>query len=151
YNVVLQQAAYVSDMLTVAVTEGAYYAALAWQEDISYHHGTPVNGPLVSRSLLWEFTLQAPAYVIDAEALAASLAWPPHVLLNPRQPYGATQPLANVALSRPQPGHAPPHPGLKVPAVRSRHGPGATESNFVLFRLGRAPAGTLVGKWRLEI
>jgi RES domain len=151
YNVVLQQAAYASDSLTVAVTEWAYYLALDWHERIAGHHVAPVNGPLVTEDLLWAFTLTAPISVVDVEAVAASLPWAGHVLVNPARNYAATQRLANLALTRPFPGYPPPHAGLKVPAVRSRLHPSSTESNFVFFRLGRSPAGQRVGKWRLRV
>src|SRR3954466_15105555 len=42
YNTVLQQAAYVSDDLVVAVTEFAYYAGHAWQDRLGNHHVLPV-------------------------------------------------------------------------------------------------------------
>src|SRR4051812_18088695 len=65
YNVVLQQAAYASDSHTVAVTEAAFYASSDWQEQLARYHHPPLHGPLVSEALLWEFTVAAPAYVID--------------------------------------------------------------------------------------
>ena len=151
YNVILQQATYVSDSLAVAVTEWAYYVARDWQDRIGKHAAIPITGPLVSEAILWQFTIQTPNYVVDAESLAASLPWPAHVLLNPSGNYAATQHLANLALSRSFPGHSPPHPGLKVPAVRSRLQTAATESNFVFFRMGKSPTGQMVGKWRLQI
>ncbi len=151
YNVILQQAAYVSDSLAVAVTEWAYYVARDWQDHIGKHHAFPITGPLLSEAMLWQFTIKTPNYVVDAESLAASLPWPAHVLLNPSGNYAATQYLANLALSRSFPGYTPPHPGLKVPAVRSRLQALASESNFVFFRMGKSPTGQLVGKWRLQI
>ena len=151
YNVILQQATYVAESLAVAVTEWAYYVARNWQDRIGNHHVLPVTGALVSEAVLWQFTIQAPNYVVDAEPLAASLPWPAHVLLNPCGNYAATQRLANLALSRPFQGHQPPHPGLKVPAVRSRLQAAATESNFVFFRLGKSPSGQLIGKWKLQV
>lgn len=45
YNTVLQQAAYVSDDPTVAVTEFAYYAARDGQDRLGNHHVLPVAGP----------------------------------------------------------------------------------------------------------
>ena len=151
YNVILQQAAYVSDSLTVAVTEWAYYVARDLQDRIGKHAAIPIAGPLVSEASLWQFTIQTPNYVVDIEPLAASLPWPAHVLFNPSGNYAATQHLTNLALSRAFPGHNPPHPGLKVPAVRSRVQATATESNVVFFRMGKLPSGQLLGKWRLQI
>jgi hypothetical protein len=151
YNVVLQRAAYVSDELNVAVTEFAYYVARDWQTRLGNHHLLPVPSPLRSNYVLWQFTLQQPRYVIDVEAGPPLVLLPPFSLLNPCHHYAATQWLANHAIATPAPGHAPPHPGLKVPAVRSRHGTAAQQSNFVLYRQRNSPKGQLVARWRLQI
>jgi hypothetical protein len=152
YNVVLQRAAYVCDQLIVAVTEFAYYAARNWQDRLGKHHIVAVPTPLQSTYVLWQFTLQQPTYVIDVEAgLPVPLQLPPFALLNPGHNYGATQWLANNAIALPVAGYPNPHPGLKAPAVRSRHAIGAQESNFVLFRFAHTPQGNLVGRWRLQI
>ncbi len=136
YNVVLQRAAYVCDELSVTVIEFAYYAARNWQDRLGNQHIVAVPSPMRGDYALWQFTLQQPTYVIDVEAgLPAHLQLPPFALLNPGHNYAATQWLANNAIALPVVGHANPHPGLKVPAVRSRHGAAAHESNFVLYRL----------------
>jgi hypothetical protein len=152
YNTVLQQAAYVSDDLQVAVTEFAYYAARDWQDQFGNHHVLPVAGPLQSDYVLWRFLLQQPAYVVDIE-YGTGLPWliPPYLLLNPGRNYAATQHLANQALTWPFAGHAPPHPGLRVPAVRSRHTAADPQVNYVLYRLPGTPLGHLEGRWRLRI
>jgi hypothetical protein len=150
YNVVLQRAAYVCDDLSVAVTEFAYYVARDWQTRLGNHHLLPVPSPLWSNYVLWQFTLQQPTYVIDVEAGPLVLL-PPFALLNPGHHYAATQWLANHAIATATPGHASPHPGLKVPAVRSRHGPAAKEANYVLYRHRNSPRGRLVARWRLQI
>ncbi len=152
YNVVLQQAAYVCDDLGVAVTEFAYYAARDWQDRIGNHHILPVPGPLRSDYILWQFTLQAPTYVIDVENAPGTAALlPPFALFNPARNYAATQNLANHAVTFPAPGHRPPHPGLKVPAVRSRLAIASAHANFVLNRLPNSPRGTLLTRWKLRI
>jgi hypothetical protein len=153
YNTVLQQAAYVSDDLAVAVTEFAYYAARDWQDRLGNHHLLPVAGPLQSEYVLWRFRLDQPTYVIDIEhAVGVPWAVPPHVLFNPGRNYAVTQHLANQAVAWPFPGHPNPHPGLRVPAVRSRHLPADAQVNFVLYRLSRAVShGQVEGRWRLRI
>src|SRR5262245_10092567 len=153
YNTVLQQAAYVSDDPAVAVTEVAYYAARDWQYRLGNHHVLPVAGPLQSDYVLWRFRLDQPTYVIDVEH-AAAVPWtvPPYVLFNPRRNYAATQHLANQVVAWPFPGSPNPHPGLRVPAVRSRHVSADTHVNYVLYRLSPAvPRGHLEGRWRLRI
>ena len=150
YNAVLQRAAYVSNELSVAVAEFAYYVARDWHTRLGNHHILPVPSPLQSDYVLWQFTLQRPTYVIDVGA-GLRVALPPFALLNPGHNYAATQWLANHATATPAPGHASPHPGLKVPAVRSRHGAAAHESNFVLYRLPNSPRGQLTARWKLRI
>jgi hypothetical protein len=152
YNTVLQQAAYVSDDPAVAVTEFAWYAARDWQDRLGNHHVLPVPGPLQSDYVLWKFRLDQPTYVIDVEH-AAGVPWtvPPYVLFNPGRNHAATQHLANQAVAWPFPGHPNPHPGLRVPAVRSRHVPPDTHVNYVLYRFSPAvPRGHLEGRWRLS-
>lgn len=152
YNTVLQQAAYVCDDLAVAVTEFAYYAARDWQDRIGNHHILPVAGPLRGDYVLWRFRLDQPTYVVDVEH-AVGVPWlvPSYVLLNPGRNYAATQHLANQAVAWPLPGHPNPHPGLRVPAVRSRHAAPDTQVNYVLYRLPGTPHGHLEGRWRLRI
>jgi hypothetical protein len=152
YNVVLQRAAYVCDELRVAITEFSYYAARNWQDRLGNHHIIPVASPMQDDYTLWEFTLQQPTYVIDVETgLPPQVQLPPFALLNPGHNYAATHWLANNAISLPVAGRANPHPGLKVPAVRSRQGAAAQECNFVLYRLTHSPQGTLRGRWRVRI
>jgi hypothetical protein len=152
YNAVLQQAAYVSDDLAVAVTEFAYYAARDWQDRLGNHHVVPVAGPLQSDYVLWRFRLQQPAYVIDVEH-TVGVPWqvPSYVLLNPGRNYAATQHLANQAITWPFAGHPTPHPGLRVPAVRSRHAAADSHVNYVLYRLPGTPLGQQEGRWRLRV
>jgi RES domain len=151
YNVVLQQAAYVCDDLEVAVTEFGYYAARDWQDRLGNHHILPVPSPLRQDYILWQFTLQAPTYVVDVENAPGTAALlPPFALLNPSRNYAATQNLANHAVNFHAPGHPTPHPGLKVPAVRSRHLITAGQSNYVLYRLPNSPRGTLLTRWKLR-
>jgi len=91
--------------------------------------------------------------VIDVEH-AAGVPWtvPPYVLFNPGRNYAATQHLTNQAVAWAFPGRPSPHPGLRVPAVRSRHVPADTHVNYVLYRLSPAvPHGQLEGRWRLGI
>ncbi len=152
YNVVFQQAAYVCDDLDVAVSEFGYYAARDWQDRLGNHHVRPVPGPLQNDYTLWQFTLQAPSYAIDVEnAPGVAVLLPPFALFNPGRNYAVTQHLANHAVSFVVPGHPPPHPGLKVPAVRSRHLPADTQVNYVLYRLPNSPKGTLLSRWTLRI
>jgi hypothetical protein len=152
YNAVLQQAAYVSDDLQVGVTEFAYYAAQDWQDRLGKHHVLPVAAPLQGDYVLWRFRLQRPTYVVDVDH-PAGVPWavPPYVLLNPGRNYAATQHLANQAVTWPFAGHATPHPGLRVPAVRSRHAAADPQANYVLYRLPGTPVGHLEGRWRLRI
>lgn len=151
YNVVLQRAVYVSADLKVAVTEFAYYSARDWHHRIGNHYLVPVPMPLHDDFLLWQFTLREPKYVIDIEsAPTLSLHLPHFVLLNPGRNYMSTQQLAIRAVTQSLAGYSPPHPGLKVPAVRSRHGVGS-ESNYVFYRTNYNPRGRLVGRWKLRI
>jgi hypothetical protein len=152
YNTVLQQAAYVCEDLLVAVTEFAYYAARHWQDRLGNHHLLPVNGPLQGDFVLWLFTLGQPVYVVDVEN-TAGLPWqlPLYALLNPGRNYATTQHLANQAVTWPFLGHPPPHPGLRVPAVRTRNAPADREVNYVLYRLPGSPSGQLQGRWRLRL
>jgi hypothetical protein len=152
YNVILQRAAYVCDELSVTVTEFAYYAARNWQDRLGNQHIVAVPSPMRADYNLWQFTLQQPTYVIDVETdLPAHLQLPPFALLNPGHNYAATHWVANNAIALPVVGRTGPHPGLKVPAVRSRHGAAPQESNFVLYRLANTPQGTLNGRWRVQI
>lgn len=152
YNVVLQQAAYECDDQDVAVSEFAYYAANDWQERLGNHHVLPVPSPLRGNCILWQFLLQAPSYAINVENAPGAVALlPPFALFNPARNYAATQHLANHAVSFVSPGHPPPHPTLKVPAVRSRHAITDTQSNYVLYRLPHSPRGTLLTRWKLRI
>jgi hypothetical protein len=152
YNTVLQQAAYVCDDLRVAVTELAYYAARDWQDRLGNHHLLPVPGPLQGDFVLWRFTLQQPTYVVDVEN-AAGVPWqlPPSPCSIQG---GTTRPRKRWRTTR-LPGRStdtlPPHPGLRVPAVRSRNGPMAQEVNYVLYKIASSPRGHLVGRWRLRI
>jgi hypothetical protein len=152
YNTVLQQAAYVSDDLGVAVTEFAYYAGRDWQDRLANHHVLPVAGPLRSEYVLWRFQLLQPAYVVDVEH-AVGVPWliPLYALLNPGRNYAAPQHLANQAITWPFTGHSTPHPGLRVPAVRSRHAVADAQVNYVLYRLPGTPLGQQEGRWRLRI
>jgi hypothetical protein len=136
YNAVLQQAAYVSDDLPVAVTEFASYAARHWQDRLGNHHVLSVVGPLQRDYVLWRFRLQQPTYVVDVEH-AAGLPWliPPYVLFNPGGNYAATPHLATQAVTWPFAGYAPPHRGLRVPAVRSRHAAAVPQVTYVLYRI----------------
>ena len=152
YNVVLQRAAYVSNELSVTVTEFAYYAARDWQDRLGNHHIVAVPTPMRAAYTLWQFTLQQPTYVIDVEAgLPVHAQLPPFALLNPGHNYAATHWVANNAIATPVVGHHLPHPGLKVPAVRSRQGAAAQESNYVLYKLAHSPRGTLTGRWSVQI
>jgi hypothetical protein len=149
---ILQQAAYVSDDLAVAVTEFAYHAARDWQDRLGNNHVLPVAGPVQSDYVLWRFRLDQPTYVVDVEH-PAGVPWlvPPYVLFNPRRNYAATQHLANQAVAWPFPGRPNPHPGLRVPAVHSRLAAGDTQVNYVLYRLPSTPRGHPEGRWRLRI
>jgi hypothetical protein len=152
YNVVLQRAAYVCNELGVTITEFAYYAARDWQERLGNHHIVAVPTPMRGTYTLWQFTLQQPTYVIDVEAgLPVHAQLPPFALLNPGHNYAATHWVANNAIATLVAGHNPPHPGLKVPAVRSRQGAAGNESNYVLYKLAHSPQGTLTGRWRVQI
>jgi hypothetical protein len=152
YNTVLQYAAYVSDELRVAAAEFAYYVARDWQDRLGNRHLVPVAGPLLSGFVLWRFRLQQPTYVVDVEH-AAGVPWqvPLYTLLNAGRNYAATQHLANQAITWPFAGHPPPHPGLRVPAVRSRHVAADREVNSVVYRIPGSPVGQLEGRWRLRI
>jgi hypothetical protein len=152
YNTVLQQAAYVCDDLTVAVTEFAYYAARDWQDRLGNHHVLPVTGPLQRDYVLWRFRLQQPTHVVDVEH-AAGVPWvvAPYVLFNPGRNYAATQHLANQVVAWPFPGHPNPQPGLRVPAVRSRHAGAGPQVNYLLYRLPGSPVGQQQGRWRVRV
>src|SRR5262249_23720248 len=65
--------------------EAAFYDGLSWQRKVSYQRFIPMSYPLVSRHLIWSFSIDPPPAIIDlehAEALAA-FQYPPYFLLNP--------------------------------------------------------------------
>jgi len=56
----------------VAITEGAFYQALYWQNVIASYRTKAATYPLVSEHLLWAFEIDPRPPVIDMESPLAS-------------------------------------------------------------------------------
>jgi hypothetical protein len=92
-----QLTVYCAEDPLVAITEGAFYQALAWQNEIASSRMKAVSYPLRTEHLLWAFRIDPRPPVIDMESPLASnhFAYSPHVLLNPAKAYSATQAIAD--------------------------------------------------------
>jgi hypothetical protein len=132
-----QLTVYCAEDPLVAITEGAYYQALKWQNDIASYRMKGVNYPLRSTHLLWAFQMAPLPPVIDLESPLASnhFAYSPHVLLNPSRVYSGTQAIADdVRTYTPPAGSGQPRPeGLKAPSVRTPYVGGFQPSQLALF------------------
>ena len=132
-----QLTVYCAEDPLVAITEGAFYQALSWQNDIALSRTKPVNYPLRSEHLLWAFRIDPKPSVIDLESPLASnhFAYSPHVLLNPCRVYSSTQEIADdVRTYVPPTGSGQLRPeGLKTPSVRTPHVSGFQPLQLALF------------------
>lgn len=121
----------------VAITEGAYYQALKWQNDIASFRMKAVSYPLRSEHWLWAFTIHPRPAVIDLESPLASnhFKYSPHVLLNPSRLYSGTQAIADdVRTYIPPAGSGQARPdGLKAPSVRTPCAAGFQPHQLALF------------------
>ncbi len=132
-----QLTVYCAEDPLVAITEGAYYQALKWQNEIASYKMKAVAYPLVSEHLLWAFRIDPAPALIDSESLLASthFSYPPHVLLNPCRNYSGTQAIANAVRTHLPPGGsglARPE-GLKGPSVRTPNVTGFQPHQLALF------------------
>jgi hypothetical protein len=118
-----QLTVYCAEDPLAAITEGAFFQALKWQEDIASFRMKDLTYPLRSEHLLWAFRIHPTPPVVDMESALASTCfeYPPHVLLNPSRLYRGTQALADeVRAYAPPAGSGQPRPeGLKAPSVRT--------------------------------
>lgn len=118
-----QLTVYCAEDPLVAITEGAFYQALKWQNEIASFKMKAVTYPLHSEHLCWAFHINPLPVLIDAESASASLhfRYPPHLLLNPSRKYSGTQAIANgIRTYVPPAGSGEPRPeGLKSASVRT--------------------------------
>jgi hypothetical protein len=160
YNTAHQATVYASEDALVAITEGAFHQARAWQTEVA-RFPTPGTYPFVSEHWLWCFTIDPPPPVIDLEHSGAlhRFQYPSHLLLNPSQEYEGTQRLANVIRAYlPPAGSVHPRPeGLKAPSVRTPRS-GTFQPHQYAFFVMPPPLqqpfearSTLVGQWKLTL
>jgi RES domain len=144
----------------VAITEGAFYQALRWQNDIASFPMKTVAYPLRSEHLLWAFLLDPRPPLIDMESTLARhhFGYPPHLLLNPSRSDSGTQAMADVVRTyTPPAGSGQPNPeGMNVPSVRTPYAGGFPPHRFALFVMN-TPASMpydqrsrLVAKMKIE-
>jgi len=155
-----QLTVYCAEDPLVAITEGAFYQALAWQQILASSRTKAVTYPLKSEHLLWAFTLAPPPPILDMEDPLASnrFAYAPHVLLNPSRAYSATQAIADdVRTYTPPAGSGQPKPeGMKIPSGRTPYAKGFQPHHLALFVIntpGVVPLdhrASLVAKMRIE-
>jgi hypothetical protein len=123
YNRTQQLTVSCSEDPWVAITEGAYYQAMKWQNDIASSRINAVSYPLRSEHLFWAFRINPLPNVIDLEnpLAVATFSYSPHVLTNPGRNYTGTQEIADdVRTYTPPLGSANPRPeGVKAPSVRT--------------------------------
>lgn len=123
YSRTHQLTLYCAEDPLAAITEGAFYQAIQWQNDISLFRMKAVTYPLKSEHLLWTFLIDPRPKVIDMESVISSthFGYSPHLLLNPSQAYSGTQAVADDVRSYTPPvGSELPKPeGMKVPSVRT--------------------------------
>jgi hypothetical protein len=118
-----QLTVYCSEDPLVAITEGAFYQAMEWQQALASSRMRTVSYPFRSEHLFWAFRIDPRPAVIDLENALAShhFRYPPHLLLNPSRDYSSTQALADdVRTYAPPAGAGQPNPeGIKVPSART--------------------------------
>lgn len=139
YNVAHQPTIYASESPLVAITEGGFYHALAWQERIA---GVRKRGlmsyPLVSEESLWCFSTgvdEVPLIDIQDRSAISKFTHASHLALNPSRSYALTQELANQIRSYiPPSGSRDPRPfGMRAPSVRTPMQSGIQPSQVILF------------------
>lgn len=155
-----QLTVYCAEDPLVAITEGAFYQALAWQNEIASSRMRAVSYPLRTEHLLWAFRIDPPPPVLNMEtALASNLfRYSPQVLLNPSRVYSATQAIADDARTyNPPAGSGTPKPeGMKIPSVRTPFANGFQPHHLALFVMnmpGTVPfdqRSNLVAKMKIE-
>jgi hypothetical protein len=155
-----QLTVYCAEDALVALTEGAFYQALAWHEEIASSRLRALTYPFESEHLFWAFRLDPGPAVLELETseARARFGYPPHFLLNPSREYAGTQALADEVRSYAPPPSAPhPRPeGLKAPSIRAPRSGAFQPSQLCLFVRdipGCEPyehRATLVAKMRLQ-
>jgi RES domain len=161
YNRSDQLTVYCAEDALVALTEGAFYQALTWHEEIASSRLKALTYPLRSEHLLWAFRLDPGPVLLDLEDshARARFGFSPHFLLNPSRAYAGTQALADEVrgyVPPPSAPHSRPE-GMKAPSVRTPRSGAFQPSQFILFVRdipGCPPyehRATLAAKMRLEI
>ena len=155
-----QLTVYCAEDPLVAITEGAFYQALEWQNDIASFRMKTVAYPLRSEHLLWAFRIDPRPPVIDMESAFAGnhFGYPPHLLRNPNRVYSGTQAVADdVRTHMPPTGSGQPNPeGMKVPSVRTPHARGFQPYQLALFVMNTRTAvpydqrSELVARMKIE-
>lgn len=160
YSRTHQLTVYCAEDPLVAITEGAFYQALHWQNAIAESRSRGLGYPLRSEHLFWAFQIDPIPAVIDMESAVASsqFRYPPHLLLNPSREYGGTQDVADdVRTYVPPPSSGDPRPeGMKIPSVRTPYTKGHQPYHLALFVMSIPNAvpfdqrSQLVAKMRIE-
>lgn len=155
-----QLTVYCAEDPLVAITEGAFYQAMAWQNDIASYYMKAVTYPLRSEHLLWAFRIAPTPSVIDMESPISCqhFAYSPQVLLNPSREYRGTQSIADqVRTYLPPLGSGQPRPeGMKIPSVRTPFSASFQPHHLALFVLNIPSAAPfdqrsqLVAKMKIE-
>jgi hypothetical protein len=161
YHRVHQKTVYAALDPLVSITEYAFHDAISLQELVG---GGPLSAPprssrldppLVSRHLLWCFTLSDAAQLVDVEDLVALQTFQhrPYELVNPTpDAYHRTTSLADLVR---QYGisHHPTPGGILAPSVRTPSSPGYTPRQHVFFvpHDALALSGAQVRRWTLTI
>lgn len=158
-----QLTVYCAEDPLVAITEGAYYQAMEWQNALAHAHSRALSYPFRSTHLLWAFQIAPPPVpVVDLESDLASqtFGYSPQVILNPSRVYSATQDVARLVR-----GYTPPAgsglqrpEGLKAPSVRTPYLQGFQPHQLALFVRDLPGAGlipfaqrsTLLAKMSIE-
>jgi hypothetical protein len=161
YHRVHQKTVYAAVDPLVSITEYAFYDAIFFQELIG---GGPLSAPpqasrqdlpLVSRHLLWCFTLRDTPRLVDVEDPLALQTFQhrPYELLNPTPAaYHRTTSLADLIRQYGIAQHPAPG-GILAPSVRTPAAPGYTARQHVFFvpHDALALSGTQVRRWTLTI
>ena len=161
YNRVQQKTVYAAEDPLVSIAEYAFHQALELQQligggPLSAHPPLPSPPlPLVSKHLLWCFTLQRSPRVVDVETPLALQTFhhQSHELLNPSpNDYHRTAMLADLIRHFPNP-QQPAAQGILAPSVRTPAGLGYTPQQYIFFVPHNVLAipGTMVRRWKLSI
>ena len=125
YHSPRQRTVYATPDPLVAITESAFYEALAWQKEIetTVLSQQPQLLPLQDTVYrLWAFRLNPPPMVIDLEDPMAQQAFghPPYILRNPASAsYVPTHDLIDAVFNHPANAQGQKAWGVKAPSVRT--------------------------------